>query len=134
MFKDRLDGDRVFARIRSFDCECPRCSEIFHCSGKTKMFDRRVGRFECPSCGLTLQVGVLFYPARPGIAKPASDARPTIQQALALRNQLVGGAHIPTIKAWKDPANIVVREGCRCIVKKRGLVIHPECPIHSPHE
>lgn len=134
MFEDRLRGDRFFARIRVMDIECPRCGEVWYCNGKGGCYDARTATFRCESCSLTLQVGVVVFPAKPGHKKPPIDWRPTVEQALALRNQAVGGVHLAERKGWTDPHNIVIREGCRCQVLRRGLIIHPDCPIHGSIE
>lgn len=131
MFEDRLRGDRFFARIRKMDLECPRCGEVYHCTGGKGPYQARLARFECPSCGLTLGIGVVAFPSKGGHLRPPPDWRPTVEQALSLRNQAVGGVHLAERRGWTDPHNVVIREGCRCQVMKRGLVIHPDCPIHG---
>lgn len=133
VFKDRLEGDLLFARVRSMDLECPRCGDVWHCSGKAGPYNRRTGRFCCPSCGLTLAVGVIVYPvtSAPGPQGAPPDWTPTYRQALALRAQLPSALQAATPKGWTDPHNVVLREGCKCEQRGRGLVIHPGCPVHG---
>lgn len=131
MFKDRLEGDPIFARIRSLDIECPQCSEVSYCGGKNGPYNARLGQFTCPSCHLVLTLGVLMYPATSARYKQAPpDWKPNYRQALAIRNQMQG-IILEQAKGWTDPHNVVMREGCKCQISRRGLIVHPGCPIHG---
>lgn len=131
MFQDRLDGDRFFARIRKLDMECPRCAEIYHLGTKSGPYNHRLGQFSCPSCGLVLTLGVIAYPATSAPSKQAPpDWKPSYRQALAIRSA-VGGVIAQIAKGWTDPHNVVIREGCKCSIHRRGLIVHPGCPIHG---
>lgn len=131
MFQDRLEGDRFFARIRQLDLECPRCAEVVFCGGKGGAYNRRLGQFTCPSCGLVLTLGVIAYPATSARHKQAPpDWQPNYRQSLALRAQMPAVV-AQQAKGWTDPHNVVIREGCKCQLSRRGLIVHPGCPIHG---
>lgn len=168
------------------DLECIGCGEVFHLEsvGRRRpskppghkggrqddghghaldpgFYNFRTGRFTCPSCGLTVAVGVLvfFVEGGPGSKVhdngqfgespqcPPPDWTPTYAQALALRNQTAGNAIYTRSAAWMDPHNSVVRATCRCqIIAKPGspgphgkgprkfktrFIPSAECPIHG---
>lgn len=131
MFHDRLEGDRFFARLSKLDMECPQCGEVYHLGNKGGPFNKRISEFTCPSCGLVLAIGVIAYPVtRAGQKQTPADCKPNYRQALALRS-LYPGLLCNQQKGWTDPHNVVMREGCKCSVVRRGLIVHPGCPIHG---
>lgn len=139
MFKDRLEGTRLFARLRSLDMECPRCARIYAITGNTPatIYNRRTGIFTCVACDLTLALGVLMYRIQPGRAhlNPIPpDWSPTVKQAIALRQEISNAAVLVTgrISRAQTPRNVALRDLCRCTPLESGRVIrHPACPIHS---
>lgn len=135
MFRDRLDGDRLFARIRSLDLECPACGKILVINEKTATttYNRRTGRLQCPGCKTVYALGALVYPVTTGTTPPGKapdDWTPTIREALALRQSLAGFL-APSKIAPRAPRNIALREGCRCQLAGSALVVHPLCPLHG---
>lgn len=128
--------DRLFARIRAFDLECPNCADVFVIDKTTPaaIFTRRHGRFTCPRCRMVYAVGVILYPVTrsAGPQIPPPDWTPTPRQALALRQGITGHLAAPdNRKGWKDPHNVVIHEKCTCLLVGRALVTHPTCPVHS---
>lgn len=131
-----IQTDRLFARIRAFDVECPNCADVFVIDKGTPatVFTRRHGRFTCPRCRMVYAVGVILYPVTraAGPQQPPPDWTPTPRQALALRQGITGHLAAPTTRlGWKDPHNVVLAEKCTCLLVGRALVTHPTCPVHS---
>jgi hypothetical protein len=109
-------------------------------------YNHRTGRFTCPSCNLTLALGIVAYPVKverhpdsPGAGEPPPDWVPNYRQALALRRQAVSKLSHRT-PGWRDQKNIVCREGCCCLIRARGegraedelkFLVNPQCPIHG---
>jgi hypothetical protein len=151
MFYDRADGDRFFARVRALDLACPRCDRVYSCGegrrGKDSIYDRTRSIFQCPFCGLTLAIGIIAWPMRPGPVKIPEDTVPTYREAMALRELMGLGGIVPdpvgepstgNIRDQRhgthEPVNVVIRGECRCRRVEppgRGRMIHPGCPVHG---
>lgn len=145
MFKDRLEGTRIFGRIRSLDMECPQCGRVYiltQRSGHAAVYNRRTGLFHCQDCGLHLALGVLMYPVTAG--RPANlqipyDWTPTPRQAAALRQDIAHAAIYTTAPAPKVAGtalrqrNVALRPECRCQPQQTGQTTlrHPACPVHA---
>lgn len=88
--EDQTIRATFFARIRSFDIECPRCGQVYCVSrraGPTN-WSTRLSRFQCGRCDLRLALGIIAHPVPWGRCDPPSDIIPTVEQALELRKQM----------------------------------------------
>jgi hypothetical protein len=139
MFTDKVQGTRLFARLRSFDFECPRCGRIYMISPKTRYtwYNPRTATFKCTACNLALAFGLLMYPISPGGApnvRIPEDTVPDPRQAAALR-QLQTAVHLDKSQArphGTGAVNKMLRQPCNCQVLKGGRrITHPGCPVHG---
>lgn len=125
---------RFFARLRSFDLECPFCTAV-HLIGlkNSKVWSARTCRFKCTKCKHVFTLGIVAWPtgAGPtgGNARPP-DAVPTPEQAIELR-QAVGGWWLPTSRHYRDPANLNFKTGCTCTGLGYSDRSQEECRVHS---
>lgn len=137
----QLQGTRLFARLFSFDFECPRCGTVHQIRQGRKYpgWNPRTGTHTCRECSLTIQVGVLLYPTTAGKPNPRAipeDWTPTPRQAAALR-QLTTAIHLT--EQYRKPKNSAPRNTvgpeCRCQIDEplpgiHQAIPHPACPIH----
>lgn len=144
-FRDRLDSDPFFARIRALDLECPACGTVAVCQGGPRSpYNRRTALFTCPSCHTIFALGVLAYriPPGPRPTLPPPDWTPTPRQAAALRKAITGHeVRSPRRLPARSHRNIVLRPGCRCTlppadnpespISPSVLIVHPGCPVHG---
>lgn len=117
---------RVFAHVLSLDCACPKCGALHphgHIRKKLRTtekghprqgYDYLTGIFTCRRCRVQYVLGAVFYPLpghRPGRLE---DTRPTLEEALTLREMANGRSERPpagrraNLVATEDPS--VVRE------------------------
>lgn len=82
---------RFFARLVSFDLECPRCGTVYtvrvNASNGGK-WDTDTGRFTCTKadCARTYLLGILAWPVGTrGGSQPPDDQVPSIRQLAQLR-------------------------------------------------
>lgn len=105
-------GSRFFARLVRFDIACPRCDRVEAVGPQTARgtWQPRLARYKCPGCGLVLYVGVVAWGAGEGNQswETPGDWRPTVRQALELRQQLNLWAQ--TKVARGADRNVVARE------------------------
>jgi hypothetical protein len=156
-----LPGSRFFARLRTFDLECPACGTVYVIStyqAKRNMRGRKAAtrstrsldpaarqtttgrtwsdvlqRFECAACGGTFALGIVAWPVRQGSRlQPAEDTLPTPKQARAIREQ-AGGWKLTTKSGADDPRNVRVSQPCSCQPDHRGIV-DPGCAIHGAEQ
>lgn len=89
---------RFFARLLSFDLECPRCGEVFQVRTQYRgehvdrqAFDPTTSRFTCTACQRTYVMGILAWPVSGGgrnIATAAPrDQVPNARQLSSLRKE-----------------------------------------------
>src|SRR5688572_18786893 len=91
---------RFFARLMSFDLECPKCGEVYsiragnHRRLKTKSpnWDATTARFTCTvdACGKTFVLGILAWPIKAAAyvaSQPPRDQVPTPRQLSSLRKE-----------------------------------------------
>jgi hypothetical protein len=139
MFTDKANGTRLFARLRSFDFECPRCGRLYSVHPKIRYlwYNPRTAIFKCLDCNLALAFGLLMYPVAPGglpNVRIPEDTVPDPRQSAALR-QLQTAIHLDKTQARPHgtrPVNKMLRRPCNCQVLRGGAKItHPGCPVHG---
>lgn len=110
MKQPRGEG-KFFGRIRSFDLACPRCDRVHQVprSG-SKVWDSRLGRFQCSECGITLALGIVAYSVGPGTASPAGDIVPTLAEAMELRKAATLEARVIPRRGIDQTVNVVKEE------------------------
>jgi hypothetical protein len=155
MFTNKLDGDRLFARIYELDLECAQCGEVFYLNsvgrsslqvpGRRKRWDPgpynfRTGRFTCPSCKTTFGLGGYVFPIRDADGQlsrhgeePPVDWVPTYKQGVALREQ-TGGRIDGEPRRWIDAKNSVVRPGCTCQIRGMSTLTVQMKPAKKPYK
>lgn len=142
-------GDRFFAQVDRFTCECPSCGRLIHAQldyrrgGRGKEARRRrprraeertynpyTQRLACPGCHKTYQVGLLLYPVveRSWRALAPSDTVPTPRQQLAIRRHALGGLWTEEPKRSGEAVNLVVEAKCSC-PQPYGWAA--ACPLHG---
>lgn len=142
-----LGGDHFFARIRTMDLECPKCGVVFCCTGKRGPYSARTARFSCPNCRKIYAVGILLFDVKPDHRRDITppDWVPTAQQAHQLRGEyqsiarydelrqrsLATGVAVGEKKGWGDPRNVILPNACECEIVGRGIITHPNCPVHG---
>lgn len=109
---------RFFARLRSFDLECPHCGQVYSVTDRkpTSNYDPRTGRFHCnrKDCNRRYILGVLAWPitAGGGSATP-EDQVPSPRQLVQMRRE-GGGWWLADQDAqkWKRPieTNLTLEE------------------------
>jgi len=85
-------GDRFFARLSNFTCECPHCGYVVRTTVLgLPAWNPATQRLRCPGCHRVFIAGLLLYPcATRRELVPPEDTVPTPRQALALRNEAGG--------------------------------------------
>ncbi len=83
-------AQRFFARVRTFDMECPHCGEVYQIregAYTTQYFNRRTARFTCDKCGRTYILGMLAWPVNTSGNSnvPPADQVPGPRQLAQLR-------------------------------------------------
>ncbi len=132
MFADRLDGSRFFARVRTFDIACPRCSRVavVRNQSASPRWNPSTSRWQCQSCQLVLVLGIVAYPRKPGTKAQPVDQVPTWKESIDMRNELQG-VIVDEPKGNREPVNVVLREGCCCRLVDGRRFVDGECPIHG---
>jgi hypothetical protein len=117
-----VEGAPLFARIRSFDIECPSCSYVYQVgatrhSRASSTWDPATARFRCIECGWRATLGVLAWVPAPGRKASRPDTMPsTVEEALRRRweRKQVGGqsrrARIEEDAAARVELSIVTKE------------------------
>lgn len=138
-------GQRFFAQINRFICECPKCGYLIHAyfDQKTRTLPRGgkpaparscvynplSSRLTCPQCRRTWGVGLLVYPVAQRVqSRQPADQRPTLEQLLTLRSY-GGGWLSPTEIRGADEMNLVITAECVCPDVAGGLSM--ACPVHG---
>lgn len=92
-------AQRFFARLHSFDLECPRCGDVYvirlakkKTSQPSPHWDPWTARFTCTNsaCGKTYLLGILAWPivSAPRVASsPPADQVPNERQLAQLRKE-----------------------------------------------
>lgn len=91
---------RFFARLMSFDLECPKCGEVYSIRAgnnrrlKTKSpnWDATTGRFTCTTsdCGKVYVLGILAWPVKAAsyvASQPPIDQVPNPRQLAKMRRE-----------------------------------------------
>jgi hypothetical protein len=148
MLRDRLPGDRFFARILTLELECPACGQVYSHTGlnpkrrhgkpparsKQEGWNSRIGRFCCSSCQTVFLLGVVAYRPKPSGIRNAipEDWQPTLRQALALAGEIPSVVQYEPRVYAADARNIVITQPCSCIdTADGGRWTHPACPVHG---
>ena len=119
---DIINAQRFFARLRTFDMECPHCGKVYrirHDSPK-EYWNPRTAEFRCNEsggCGYKYILGILCWPRRPGAAgagagTPPMDQVPGPRQLGQLRSEGAGW-WLPDEyrhKGRPDPTNLTGEE------------------------
>ena len=141
---------RVFGRVRTFDLECPACSEVIIARGTregrprehagSRKGQRRTARpynavtgiLRCPRCRAQFMIGLIIWPlARGGPAGTdiiPEDMRPNAHQRAILRQYTYGFA-AELAKRKGEAVNVAVTAECICGVKRGSWA--PSCPEHG---
>jgi hypothetical protein len=85
-------GERFFARVRSFDIECPDCGVVYvvRSEDETAVFDERTSMFRCQCCDCVLQLGLFAWYASTAVLDFTRDQRPMPSQERWIRSLSVG--------------------------------------------
>lgn len=112
-----LPGKRIFAHVLAMDIACPHCGTLHAKRVRRERlgvrqrqrggsgYDHVTGVFSCRRCQKKWLVGAILYPLGLGRPRRPADTRPTVEEALTLRqegNWAAGG------KLAGDRANLVV--------------------------
>lgn len=109
-------AQRFFARLHSFDLECPHCGDVYTIrlgatrakgKGSAAPYDPMTARFTCTNkgCGRAYVLGILAWPivAAPRVAsQPPADQVPSPRQVAALRKE-GGGWWMPEGEGQRYP-------------------------------
>lgn len=135
---------RFFARVLTFDCECPTCGAILRATGGGLGVGDRVsrahreqgaiwnvvtGRLRCPSCRRLYVAGLLLYPVdvhNGRQIRPPEDRVPSALQRAALRS-LREGFLMPDPRKPGEHANVALESRCTC---PEGAWSE-DCPAHA---
>lgn len=149
-------GDRFFARVEGARLECPRCGYLdrFRTTGPAKgkvgdpharLRKRRTasgwnpltGRWQCPSCRLTVVLGLLAWPVAPGGQAANTlprDQVPDTRQLAQLRAQGGGLWMRDSLKRFRATGSNIAA-GCTC---RPGChytnAADPACPLLQGEE
>lgn len=104
---------RFFARLHSFDLECPRCGTVYQIRVMPKFsppksrkpWDPWTARFKCTTvgCGRSYILGIVAWPAGSNAGRaPAEDQVPTPRQVSEMRRE-GGGWWMPEEERIHDP-------------------------------
>ena len=93
MYRDHLDGDRFFARVRDLDLACPDCDTVYITRRNRTVYDPSRALFHCAKCGSRFVVGVYLYRTsrlggRPAHVHRPDDQIPTLEESAQLRGNL----------------------------------------------
>ena len=141
-------GQRFFARIDRFHCECPHCANII--LGERKGVSRETFRVQarkrvrrvaqayneisstlrCPYCLRVWQVGLILWPIKLGPQPQGmpKDCKPTRAQMAQLAQYSVGIVAKQRIMKG-DSVNVCVTAECTCPMGIGGW--DTGCPIHG---
>lgn len=91
---DVITAQRFFARIRSFDCECPHCGLVYRIRADTpsSTWNARTAEFRCGAtggCGYRYVAGLLLWPkgTGKGAGTPPLDQVPGPRQLSQMRGE-----------------------------------------------
>jgi len=140
MFRDRLDAERFFARIRAFDISCPNCGQIYQIGQGSRTlktaWDSSTDRFACRKCKHTFVIAVLAYSPPAGVRRLPPDHTLSPRESLILRElQGTGFWAREELLDNKAEVNVVVRTSCTC--RQVGTDDRPttfvdgKCPVHG---
>ena len=126
---------RVFARVLSFDLECPHCGTIDCVRTRSRLpwlnasprFHIFRSRWRCRACRRVYAVGLALWPAsragnRPRGDRRPLDTRPSLTQIMQMRQVL--GLVRGQSRGWHDEVNLI----CICGADADGEHT-PDCPL-----
>ena len=126
---------RVFARVLSFDLECPHCGTIDCVRATSRLpwlnasprFHIVRSRWRCRACRRVYAVGLALWPVRRAGNRPRGDrrpldTRPSLTQIMQMRQVL--GLVRGQSRGWHDEVNLI----CICGADEDSEHT-PDCPL-----